>query len=139
MRALPATFLVGIFATVLAAPVVGQARVTSTPPPGQGQAGAKQWRMDYYPVQVEDWHSELTVQLSQLTGVEADLYLKRGSQPTLSDYDYKSAKPFTANELIVIDSGSSPAIKVWSKPPTSVSTLRRIKASPPQNAVSPGG
>ena len=111
MRALPATFLLGILTLVLAAPAFGQTRVTSVPPPGQGQVGAKQWRMDYYPVQVEDWHGRLTVQLSQLTGVEADLFLKRGSQPTSRDYDHKSTKPFTANELIIVDAGSSPTIK----------------------------
>lgn len=94
-------------------PLLLFAQVTAQPlaPPAQGGVSAEQWRMDYYSIAVEDWQSELTVQLTPLLGVQADLYLKRGSQPTATDFDFKSATPFSAAEAIAVGPQSMPAIR----------------------------
>lgn len=89
---------------------VGQVSARPLAPPSQGSVDARQWRMDYYSVQVEDWHGRLVVQLTQQSGMDADLYLKRGAKPTRQDYDHKSAVPFTADELLVIEADDTPPI-----------------------------
>lgn len=108
----PLRFLcVSLAALVLSTVAAAQTTVSPLGPPSHGQSGAQQTRIDYYPVQVEHWQGRLKVRLTQQTGTEVDLYLKHGAKPSASDFDHKSAKPFTANERIVVDANSQPPIK----------------------------
>ncbi len=65
---------------------------------------------DYYQVQVGDWDWQLNIDLIETGTKTADLYLKRGSIPTLTDYDARSVTAWTANESISITTSSLPKI-----------------------------
>lgn len=66
--------------------------------------------LDVQMVAVEDWDAELRIELREISGVNADLYVKRGAPPTLLDFDFRAATPGTADELVVVDGASFPAL-----------------------------
>lgn len=77
----------------------------------QSPAGARtQLYFDYYQVQVEDWDWQLSIDLVESGTPMADLYVRRGAPPTLTDFDARSATPWTANESLLIDTQSEPTI-----------------------------
>ncbi len=62
----------------------------------------------YYVIDVPAGQTRLDVSISGLTG-DADLYVKRGSLPTLSDYDFRPFRPGSAEAVVV----SNPAEGPW--------------------------
>ena len=110
MRKLPLILSLGLLWGSASA-AAAQVRTQSAPPPSQGQAGAAQWRTDHYTVTAQDHHGRLTIRLIGLSGVAADLYVKRGSAASPRDFDFKSAVPFTADEEVVITADSRPALR----------------------------
>jgi 1,4-alpha-glucan branching enzyme len=84
--------------------------VTPPPPAAPPARSHLGWSLDMRFVVVEDWDAGLRVELDQVSGVNADLYVKRGSAPTLLDYDFRAATPGTADELIVVDGTTVPAL-----------------------------
>ena len=58
---------------------------------------------------------QLRVTLNQGSGPLADLYLRKGTPPTVSAYDHASRAPGTGNEELVVGGLSSPALStgVW--------------------------
>lgn len=79
------------------------------------QATPQGGKFDYFQVTVQDWHAQLRVVLSQVNGDDADLYLRKGSKPTLTDWDFRSATPGTSNETIIVHATTSPPLTsgVW--------------------------
>ncbi len=70
---------------------------------------------EYRLISVLDWDSEMRVSVSQLVGTGADLYLRRGAPPTLSQWDARSATNGTSDELIVINGMTAAPIEsgIW--------------------------
>ncbi|MDA8959664.1 alpha-amylase family glycosyl hydrolase [bacterium] len=64
---------------------------------------------------VSNWHAELRVTLTEQLGTGADLYLRKGAPPTLTDWDARSRTSGTSNEVIVMDAGSFPPLEsgIW--------------------------
>ena len=72
----------------------------------------------YYVLQVPDWAADVDIRLSEGTG-NADLYVKRGSPPTLGDYDCRSigmdnmescesfAAPFEGSYYVMVHGASA--------------------------------
>ena len=100
-RARPA--FTGLAALLLAAPLAGQ----------QGTDVA--WTMDYLQVDVTDATWVLSVELTEVTGPHADLYLRRGAKPTTERYDFASTTPGTSDEAITVTATTRPPIAtdVW--------------------------
>ncbi|MEO2094270.1 MAG: alpha-amylase family glycosyl hydrolase [bacterium] len=65
---------------------------------------------DYYQIPVGDWDWQLAIDMVETTSPVADLYLRRGALPTLTDFDIASITAWTANESLLIDSNSTPQI-----------------------------
>ncbi len=100
--------LIAIF-VVAPSPLWGQVQTPQTPsnPP----ADAKTFQFDYYPVNVPDWHSKLTVQITQQNGNDADLYIKFGSKPTARNWHARSRTFGTSNENLVLTAETKPALR----------------------------
>lgn len=95
------------------APAAAAQRVVSASPPGNAlsAAGARTLLyFDYYQVSVGGWDWALQVDLIETGTPAADLYLRRGALPTLTQYDARSATFGTANESIRVDASSDPPI-----------------------------
>ncbi len=87
---------------LLAAPAAAQSAPRPIPPSA--------WGWDRFTIQVADWDPQLRVQLIQISGLHADLYLRRGAPPTTTAFDARSATPGTSDELIVLNGASSPLL-----------------------------
>ncbi len=99
----------------LAPPAVAQGQV-SLPP--QRQRAATPAGPSVFVQQlfvISNWHAELRVTLTEQLGTGADLYLRKGAPPTLTDWDARSRTSGTSNEMIVMDAGSVPALEsgIW--------------------------
>ncbi len=88
----------------------GRVQLPNVPaaPPARSHRG---WAFDMRFVQVDDWDGALRVELRQVNGANADLYVKRASTPTLLDFDFSAATPGTANETIVVDATTTPRLQ----------------------------
>jgi len=104
-----------IFTALIALACPQTARPTAPAPPAPPARAHLGWSFDLRYVVVEDWDSALRIVLDEVSGVNADLYVKRGSAPTLLDYDHRAATPGSADELLVVDGASAPALSsgVW--------------------------
>jgi 1,4-alpha-glucan branching enzyme len=94
---------------LLAAPAWGQ--VGSIAPPGQNPPNIRGLKVDYYPVNIADWHGQFEIQLTQQSGNDADLYLRFGAKPTAQEWDHRSRTLGTSNESIVITTASAPPLQ----------------------------
>ena len=74
------------------------------------QVDSPRYTFDVYPIQVSGWHGAMNVQLTQVLGPDADLYLREGAPPTLKDWDLRSATRGTSNEALTVDETSSPQL-----------------------------
>lgn len=82
-----------------------------TPPASpRGARASVGWSWELRSLQVEDWDAALRFELAEFLGANADLYVKRGAPPTLWDFDFRAATPGSANELIVVDEHTMPAV-----------------------------
>ena len=98
----------------LAAPLIALAILASTAT-GQGagtpfRARFTRYGFDVYQVPVQGWHGRLRVELHEVQGTHADLYLRHGAPPTLDLWDHRSVTPGTSNESLAVDATSAPAI-----------------------------
>lgn len=66
--------------------------------------------VDTYTINVSGWHGELTVELTDISGRGADLYLRKGAPPTLTQWDFRSALPQTSDESITVNEQDLPAL-----------------------------
>lgn len=81
-----------------------------SPLPGTFVSTGK-WKV--YSIQPSNYQGKLTVSLTGLSG-NADLYLRRGTAPTLTTYDYKSTGPNSTETLTVTNASSPPLTSdVW--------------------------
>ncbi len=106
------------------------------------QPPAPSWVVNRYQVDAADWNPRLRVTLTGLQGQDADLYVAQGRPPTLVDWDFRSAKPNSANELILVDGTTTPPlatdtwhIGIWHDPATTYNISYWFEASP---GVHPG-
>jgi 1,4-alpha-glucan branching enzyme len=113
IRSLP--IIVGLVLAAPAVPALGQnaravpmARTRAATP-----AGPSTFAQQLFVV--SNWHAELRVVLTEQIGTGADLYLRKGAPPTLTDWDARSRTSGTSNEVIVLDGGSVPALEsgIW--------------------------
>ena len=80
-------------------------------------------------------------QLTQVSGNDAELYVRRGGPPTLAQHDARSRTKGTSNETLVLDQGTTPrlATGVWwvgvlKKPATVVNSQWTAEAAPALHA-----
>ena len=108
-RTLPALRgLLACGALLLAATPSLEAQVSQIAPRASVQKS--KWSFDYYQLVVSDWHPQLRVTVTQTGSPYADLYVRAGARPTLSQWDFRSANKGTSNEEVVVNAGTSPAI-----------------------------
>lgn len=91
--------------------------VTPTPPPGGGALSSgqqitdsvayQQW--DFYYIDVPAGSSQLLIDMDANGSGDADVYVKKNSQPTLSSYDFR---PWLngSDENVTVNGSSSPAL-----------------------------
>lgn len=104
MRFRPVLALMTLLACALAA---AQKSPVPIGPPSRVGLGAGQWKV--VTVSASDWHSELRATLRPTIG-NADLYVRLGQAPTLTQYDAHSANP-VGEEIVVLDGTSNPTLR----------------------------
>jgi len=95
-----------------------------TAPPHQSRSVSR-GSFDHYTLTIRDWDSELRAVLSEVQGTGADLYLRQGAQPTLAQWDARSATSGTSDETVVLNHTTNPVLSsgtwyigVWHPPGT---------------------
>ena len=102
MRPLLTVLVFAAMATVLPCQISGHQNAAKAPP--------VKLKWDYYQATANNWNNGLRVELTQQVGTEADIYVRRGQRPTEGNYDFKSARIGTSNELILVNQTTSPAL-----------------------------
>lgn len=64
----------------------------------------------YFQVEVEDWDAAFSIETTQAGSPDLSLFLKQGSLPTVTDWDFASTTPGTSNEAILVSGTTSPAL-----------------------------
>ena len=108
-----------------------EAQWTATSAGNQGLApGRVRWRMDHYALEARDWDWVLQIDTLQVVGGLADLYVRHGAPPTLSEYDFASLGAGTSTESVTINAGTIPPVEsgtwhigVWRPDGTSYNIL----------------
>ena len=75
----------------------------------QSDAPLTAWEVKTFPV--ADVTPQIRVTLTEIEGSGADLYLRLGAAPTLTEYDAVSKRAGTSNEEIVLGSGTKPPLE----------------------------
>jgi 1,4-alpha-glucan branching enzyme len=86
--------------------------------------------MDHYALDARDWDWGLQVDTFQVLGDSADLYVRYGSPPTRSEYDFSSVSVGTSTESVTVNAQTSPPVEsgtwhigVWRPDGTSYNIL----------------
>ncbi|MGE0000955.1 MAG: hypothetical protein AB7F50_11245 [Fimbriimonadaceae bacterium] len=99
------------FLALLALLACGPATAQKSPvpigPPSRVGLGAGQWKV--VTVSASDWHSEMRATLRPTLG-NADLYVRFGQAPTLTQYDARSANP-VGEKTVILDGTSNPTLR----------------------------
>ncbi len=64
----------------------------------------------YYYVDAKDWHSRLITGIQPAMG-SADVYVRKGQIPTLTEWDFRPDLPGKQREVVYVDRDSNPAIE----------------------------
>ena len=86
-------------------------QASQLPPPPHPPASPGLWRFDRYTLPVADWNPQIRVEVTQQAGIHADLYLRHGQPPTLTEWDFRAATPGTSDEEISVHGESSPPLE----------------------------
>ena len=78
--------------------------------PGGASPPVSRGSFDTFSLNVPSHVPQLRVVLQEVVGDDADLYIRRGAPPTLTSYDFKSARPGTSDEEIVIHATTTPPL-----------------------------
>lgn len=70
--------------------------------------GKDQWV--YYYVDVKDWHTRFAAGIKPSSG-NADIYVRKGALPTLTDWDFRPFKNGRKKEIVTVTSNTLPAVE----------------------------
>lgn len=93
-----------------AAPLPAQNRSIGGGPPAGGTTVQTRGTFEYVALNVPSHVPQLRVVLTEIAGDDADLYVRRGAPPTLTEFDFASRTPGTSNEEVVVDATTVPAL-----------------------------